>query len=499
MLAGQRIPLGQRIPDTLHAVSVSMPTIADVVGYETRDPSTMRSLRSGYPRFVAHPCLRAIEAYWQELFAKPGQPVWLTTSEAMAARLQAYLGNAETKFIRHRGVSGVRLPADPDVNRAAKLFLQHVGGLLSSRQAEDYLVAEGLREAAETEELFSGDAAARALSHLRPLLGDADAGSIVLAHSGMNAAFATFEAINALQAPRGRKSWIKLGWLYADTMHILDKLSPAGARNEEILDVFDLDRLEALLAARGGEFAGIITEAPTNPLIQTMDLERIRALARRHGVLFVVDPTVQSPANVDVAPFADVIICSLTKYFAHAGDVMLGAIAATADCPEREALLAAIRANAEPVYPRDLARFARELDDSDAYVAQANANAAAVVELLQRSPKVRRVFWSGDASSAANFAKIARSPGAIGALLSFEYDGPLATFYDRLALPKGPSFGVDSTLVCPFIYLAHYDLVTSDAGRETLRRAGLSPELVRFSVGSEPIEEILAALADALR
>src|SRR5690606_23201172 len=160
------------------------------------------------------------------------------------------------------------------------------------------------------------------LAHLRPLLDAADDRSITLAHSGMNAAFAAFEAINALQAPRGRKSWIKLGWLYADTMHILDKLSPPGARNEEILDVLDIARLEALLAARGGEIAGILTEAPTNPLVQTMDLERIHKLARAHGAYLVVDPTVQSPANVNVAPFAVVVVFRLTTYFAPRGGVI---------------------------------------------------------------------------------------------------------------------------------------------------------------------------------
>ena len=45
---------------------------------------------------------------------------------------------------------------------------------------------------------------------------------------------------------------------------------------------------------------------------------------------------------------------------------------------------------------------------------------------------------------------------------------------------------------------AHYDLVTSESGRETLRANGLSPDLLRLSIGCEPAEQIIAALAEAL-
>jgi len=83
-------------------------------------------------------------------------------------------------------------------------------------------------------------------------------------------------------------------------------------------------------------------------------------------------------------------------------------------------------------------------------------------------------------------------------MISFELAMPLAQFYDRLRLPKGPSFGMKETLICPFIYLAHYDLVTSESGRAALAAAGLSPELLRLSIGCEPAEDIIAALAEAL-
>ena len=55
-----------------------------------------------------------------------------------------------------------------------------------------------------------------------------------------------------------------------------------------------------------------------------------------------------------------------------------------------------------------------------------------------------------------------------------------------------------TTLICPFMYLAHYDLVNTEAGRAELRANGLEADLLRLCVGTEPVDEIIAALAEAL-
>jgi cystathionine gamma-synthase len=65
-------------------------------------------------------------------------------------------------------------------------------------------------------------------------------------------------------------------------------------------------------------------------------------------------------------------------------------------------------------------------------------------------------------------------------------------------IAKGPSFGLKTSLLCPFMYLAHYDLVNCPEGRALLERNGIAPDLLRLSVGTEPVEEIIAALAEAL-
>ena len=54
------------------------------------------------------------------------------------------------------------------------------------------------------------------------------------------------------------------------------------------------------------------------------------------------------------------------------------------------------------------------------------------------------------------------------------------------------------SLACPFMYLAHYELVSTRKGREQLAQAGINPELIRFSVGTEPVAAIIDSLRFAL-
>jgi len=494
---GTDIPFGTRLPDSLHAVSVSMPTMRDIIAYEEGDPATILRLKSGYPRFVRHPLLLQIETHWQRLFDKPNDPVWLTSSEAMTRRLESWLDAPDAKLQAHRGVFGLRIPNDPELNREAKLFLQHVGGKLSTRQAEDYLIAEELLEDRFPETTFQGDAETKVVKSLQPLL-RYPREWISLANCGMNAVFAAFEAINNIQRPKGKTSWIKLGWLYADTMHILDKMSDERSSNADIIDVHDLDALEKLLESDGAQFAGIITETPTNPLVQTMNLDRIRKLATKHDIYLVLDPTTNSPANVDISSYADIIVNSATKYAANQGDVILGVIATNPSCPNAQAIRDDINRIREPIYHRDINRLAAQIDGYPDLIRKCNSNTLRIVDYLEGHPKISHVYWAKTGESALYYEKIARDENAVGSMISFEVDGELAAFYDNLHIAKGPSFGLTFSLLCPFIYLAHYDLVTNEEGRKRLSEAGVSPELLRLSVGAEDPDALIAAFEQAL-
>ena len=495
------IPLGQRIPGSPHSVACSLPTMRDVIGYEEGRPETTRHIASGYPRFVVHTHAKRLCEHLARRPELAGKSLWLVTSPRMAAALADHLGRsgpANASPFAAEGIDGVAHTDTPELNGRGKVFLQNIGGFLSSRAAEDQLVRLGLLPAAAPEALFAGDATAEIRRVLRGPFPVADA-DLLLAPSGMNALFAAFRAINAVQARAGRTAWVQLGWLYLDSIALLKKFTPDPTRDYlRHGDVTDLAGLEKLFAAHGPRIAGLIIEAPTNPLIQTADIAAVTALARRHGAKVILDPAVSSPFNVDLLPHADLIATSLTKYTAHEGDVIAGAVVVNTARPAAAELRRLVAANLEPVHARDLARLAAQIGATPEAVARINANTRQVATFLESHPAVAKVWWALQPATRDNYRKIARTPESVGCLISFTLRGPLAKFYDAVSLPKGPSFGMTTTLLSPFIYLAHYDLVTSAAGRAELAAHGLPPDLLRLSVGTEPVDAIIAALAEAL-
>jgi len=505
MSAFHHLPLGRRIPDRPHAVSVSLPTLRDLVGYEEKDPAIVRHVTQGYPRFVLHPCVRQLTAHLARRHALTGRTLWLTSSARSAGALAAHLERtpagraaAITPFAADH-LAGVVHPDHPDLFGEAKTFLQNTGMFLGSREAEDALVRLGELPAAAPETLFPGDAAAeirRVLRRALPAAADAD---LFPACSGMNAVYAAFRAVSDLQAARGRTLWVQLGWLYRDTIAILKRLTPDPPRDYVYLpDVGDLAPLERLCAENGARIAGIFAEAPTNPLIQTPDVPALADLARRHGAKLILDPSIASLFCVDVLAHADLVVNSLTKFAASEGDVMAGLVAVNPAAPDADALRGRLAQALEPVYLRDLARLAAEIGGYEDLVATLNATTPRIVAFLAVHPKVKRVYWPLSPESRANYLKIARSPAAVGGMLSFTLKTPLAPFYDAVRLPKGPSFGMKNSLLSPFIYIAHYDLVKSAGGRAELAASGIDPDLLRLSIGAEPVDEIIAALAEAL-
>ncbi len=499
MSAFSHLPLGQRIPSgTPHAVSASLPTMRDVIGYEEKNPEITRHMTSGYPRFVKHPFLKKVSAHILRSLGLNGRQLWPTSSAHASAKLAAWLAPVEATVVEHERVSGVSFPENADTFARAKTYLQHTGALLSSREAEDYLVRVGELPDAHLENTFDGYAPGRVKGAVARSFQHASTDDVFLANSGMNAVYAAFRVADNLQRPRGRTLWVQLGWLYLDTIAILQKFTGQPARDYVLVhDVFDLAALKKLFDERGHEIAGLITEVPTNPLIQTPDLAAIYELCRAHEAIFIADPTIASPLNIDILPHTDVAVNSLTKYTASEGDVLAGAVVVNPRSPWAADFRRLLPGDLEPVYSRDLGRLAAQITDAEPLIAQINRTAPAVVDFLLNHPRVKNVWWSLHPDSRDNYLKLARSPAAIGSMISFTVEN-LAGFYDRLRLPKGPSFGMKTTLICPFIYLAHYDLVTSESGRAQLATAGLDPELLRLSIGSESAEDIIAALAEAL-
>jgi cystathionine gamma-synthase len=109
---------------------------------------------------------------------------------------------------------------------------------------------------------------------------------------------------------------------YIDTLKILEKFGPGcifyGHGSAE-----DLDDLESRLSG-GEKLLALFCEFPGNPLLKSPDLTRIRDLADKYDFAVVVDETVGNFLNVNVLPYADVVVSSLTKVFSGDSNVMGG-------------------------------------------------------------------------------------------------------------------------------------------------------------------------------
>lgn len=489
-------PVGTRIPGSMHSITCSIPTIADIIGYEEKKPETMRAIQSGYPRFVRHALIRRMTTDFGNRHALGDREIFLTPSRSLAEEALAFGRDPDGRLVAEEDCFAIHLAnGSPAVGRI-KAYMQHVGGGISSRQAEACLLARGLISDAEAEELADPETAE---TEVRTELGDLFGTTperVVLASSGMNAFYAVFRAISDHQKTRGRTDWIQLGWLYVDTIEILRKLG--GGDYHLLSDVLDLAQLERLLREKGGRIAGIVTELPTNPLIQTPDLLRLRELAIRYDIPLVADPTLASPYNIDVLPHCDVAVNSLTKYAANAGDVMMGAMVFNPASRWTAVVRETVDRWLVRPYSGDVRRLAVEMRVYRDVLDRINANALALTDWLERHPAVEAVFGSYSGESGENYRRLQRRPRSPGGVISMKAKGPVAEFYDRIDLPKGPSFGTVFTILCPFLYLAHYDLVSNEEGKMYLKNHGIDPELVRISVGVEDPEKIISAFARAL-
>ncbi|MFP6855371.1 MAG: hypothetical protein VB980_06260, partial [Opitutales bacterium] len=248
-------PLGEPVPSSPHAVCVSIPTMRDVIGYETKDAATMSEVRTGYPRFVTHPfSVRACD-WFAHANGLSGRAIFALNSSRNLAGLTAFLGTDDVAADECEGMTFAHFPDSEMVRAKGKLFLQHAGCGASSRRAEDFLVRMGQTKRPHEEEIILEDPDLAVRRGLSGIFSGVTTDEIMLAASGMNAFHALFQGIRETRIPQGRKLWVQLGWLYVDTILILQKFLGEDEELVVIPDISDGEAIRDLLEARGHEVA----------------------------------------------------------------------------------------------------------------------------------------------------------------------------------------------------------------------------------------------------
>jgi len=239
----------------------------------------------------------------------------------------------------------------------------------------------------------------------------------------------------------------------------------------------------------------VFVETPSNPFLAVTDLEQLLDLTRPRGIRVVVDSTFATPINQRPLTFgADLVVHSATKYLSGHNDLLAGVVVGSAKGLEPIRKLQAIQGNT--VDPHNAYLLGRGLKTLPLRIERQNRSALHVARFLEEHPNVLRVYYPG-LSNHPSHAVAQRQMQGFGGVVSFDVKGDnesTARFIDALQVPLiASSFGGVDSLVEQTWLISYADLNT--AARTSL---GIGDNLVRYSVGIEDPDDLVADLDQAL-
>ncbi len=238
----------------------------------------------------------------------------------------------------------------------------------------------------------------------------------------------------------------------------------------------------------------IYIETPSNPLLTIIDLEAISSLAKKYNLVSMIDNTFASPINQNPIDYGvDVVIHSATKYMGGHSDICAGAVASNKENIKRIFHLGKNLGGSLSDYTVWL--LERSMKTMGIRVNAQNKNAQKMAEYLFEHKDIKHVYYPGLPSHPNH--KLAKSQmRGFGGILSFELNENLDAYQFQKALTLIKSSmslaGVESTVLSPS-KTSH-----SLMGADERKRQGIADGLIRFSVGIEEPEDLIADIEQAL-
>ncbi len=256
----------------------------------------------------------------------------------------------------------------------------------------------------------------------------------------------------------------------------------------------DTSKVDAVRAALRPNTRIVFLETPTNPMMTITDLAACSEIAHKAGALVVVDNTFCSPyLQQPISLGADIVVHSTTKFINGHSDSVGGVVVSNSDeIAEQIGFLQ--NAVGAILSPMDSFLVLRGVKTLAVRMKQHEENGRAMAEYLVTQPKVKKVNYPGLPEHPQHeLAK--RQMRGFGAMISFElgsYDNA-KKFLDRVRLCSlGESLGGVETLI------SHPESMThGSVPREMRQRLGITPGLVRISVGIEDVEDLIADVTQA--
>jgi len=280
--------------------------------------------------------------------------------------------------------------------------------------------------------------------------------------------------------------------VFGATNSLFNNYFPKWNIENSYFDVGDQDSVEGLIRPNTKL---IFVESPTNPGVDVLDLGALGSIAKKHGLIFIVDncfatPYLQQPIKYG----ADLVIHSGTKLMDGQGRVLAGITVGRADLMDK--IYRFSRLTGPALSPFNAWVLSKSLETLAVRVDRHCANALEVATQLEAHPKVSWVKYPFLKSHPRH--EVAREQmSAGGSIVAFEVKGGLEAgkkFFDAISLlTLSSNLGDSRSIVTHPASTTHGKL-----SREDRESVGITDGMVRISVGLEHIDDIMADIRQAL-
>jgi methionine-gamma-lyase len=260
------------------------------------------------------------------------------------------------------------------------------------------------------------------------------------------------------------------------------------------VDMTDEAALEAALQSRPKI---VYFETPANPNMRIIDIRRTATLAHAAGAQVIVDNTYASPCLTQpIAMGADMVVHSATKYLGGHGDLIGGLACGTQEIMDQIRFYGLKDMTGAALAPFNAMLILRGLKTLGLRMREHSASAGIVARFLEARPEVSSVAWPG-LESFPQFELAARQMQLPGGMIAFELKAgkdAAMTFMNRLTMiQRAVSLGDAESLIQHPASMTHSTYTPEEQAEH-----GITPGLIRLSVGLEDVEDILADIAQAL-
>jgi cystathionine gamma-lyase len=284
--------------------------------------------------------------------------------------------------------------------------------------------------------------------------------------------------------------------LYGGTYRLFERVRKRSAGLD--FTFIDLNDTAALKAALKPNTKMIWAETPTNPMLKLVDLAKLGAFAKKHGLILVVDNTFCSPMLQRPLEFgAHIVLHSATKYLNGHSDMVGGIVVVGHDKALAEQMAFLQNSVGAVAGPFDSFLALRGLKTLHLRMRAHCAGATDWAAWLEKHPSIERVIYPG-LKSHPQFALAKKQMDGSGGIISAEVKGGLKKA--RRMLERCELFSLAESLGGVESLIEHPAIMThASVPAANRKRLGISDGLIRLSVGVEDVEDLRAELDAALR